>query len=40
MNRRILLLCYITAVGVAHQALEEIDPKGETVLIMGTLTSV
>jgi len=25
----------VLAVGVAHQALEEINPEGDTVLIMG-----
>jgi len=33
------LVCYITAVGVAHQALEEINPDGETVLVMGKWSS-
>ena len=28
------------ACGVAHQALEEIDPKGDNILIQGTLLSL
>ena len=29
------VFCYFIAFGVAHQALEEIEPSNETVLIIG-----
>ena len=32
----VILVCVVTAVGVAHQAVEEISPEGDSVLIMGT----
>ena len=30
------MVCVVAAVGVAHQAVEEINPEGDSVLIMGT----
>ena len=36
---RLLVSYVVTAVGVAHQAVEEISPEGDSVLIMGMWTS-
>ena len=34
-----MLVYVVTAVGVAHQAVEEISPEGDSVLIMGMWTN-
>ncbi len=32
-------MCFCSACGVAHQALESIDPKGDDILIQGEYSS-